>query len=370
MSEPASAGAAATAVAPRLRAVLAGMPAYTAGAPVTGPDGTPGYRLSLNENPHPPLPSVLEAVAGAAARLNRYPDLTCSDLTAAIAASTGVDAERVVVGAGSSALIVQAMQAACEAGDEVVFAWRSFDVYPVTAAVVGATPVPVPLAPGGRHDVDAMAAAVTERTRVVMVCSPNNPTGTVVSAGELERLLEAVPREVLVVVDEAYAEYVRDPLAADGLAAARHHENVVVLRTFSKAYGLAGLRVGYAVASPQVARVLRSAGAPFGVSGVAQVAAVASLAAEEELMARVGASVAERERVVAALAAQGWRLPRSEANFVWLPLGERTPEFVAAAADRGISVRPFGLEGARVTVAEVEGDDRFLEVAAAFAPGG
>ena len=354
--------------APRLRPSLAGVAGYAAGRPAQGVGGQPAHKLSSNENPYPPLPGVVEAVAEAAASINRYPDIASTELVAAVAAARGVAPEEVVVGTGSVAVLAQVVQAAAGPGDEVLFAWRSFESYPIVTGVSGATPVPVPLGPGARHDLDAMAAAVTERTRVALVCTPNNPTGTAVGAEELERFLDAVPEDLLVVVDEAYAEFVRDPRAADGPAARRGRPNVVVLRSFSKAYGLAGLRVGYALAHPDVAAAVRKTGAPFGVSGVAQAAALASLAAEAELLERVDALVAERERVAAALAAQGWRPPRSEANFVWLPLGERTAAFTEAVAAAGLSVRPFAGEGVRATVGEAAANDRLLEVAARFAP--
>lgn len=352
---------------PRLRAALSAIPAYRPGRAPAGGDG-PSYKLSSNENPYPPLPGVLEAVARAAASVNRYPDPASTALVTAVAALHGVAPEEVVVGAGSAAVLTQLVQAAAGPGDEVVFAWRSFESYPITTAVAGATAVPVPLGPGGRHDLEAMAAAVTGRTRAVMVCTPNNPTGTAVGAEELERFLDAVPGDVMVVVDEAYAEFVRDPAAASGPAARSGRPNVVVLRSFSKAYGLAGLRVGYALAHPGVVAGARTTAVPFGVSSLAQAAALASLAARDQLLERVQSLVDERDRVEAALAAQGWRLPASEANFVWFPLGERTAAFTAAADEAGLSVRPFGAEGVRATVAEAEADDRLLEVAQAFAP--
>ena len=359
-----------TAVAgPRLRAALAAMPGYVPGSPPRAPEGLTPYKLSSNENPYPPLPGVLEAVAAAAADLNRYPDGASAQLVAALAAHLDVPPGCLVLGTGSVAVLGHVVAAACEAGDEVVHAWRSFEAYPIVVTVAGAVGVPVPLDADGRHDLDAMASAVTGRTRVVLVCTPNNPTGPVVTAAELDALLDAVPREVLVVVDEAYVEFVREPDAADGLAAWRQRPNVVVLRTFSKAYGLAGLRVGFAIAHPEVARVLRLASVPFGVSGIAQVAAVASLAAEDELLARVDALVGERERVVAALAGQGWQLPDAQANFVWLPLGERAADFARAAAEQGLSVRPFAGEGVRVSIGEVPANDRFLDLAAGWVPG-
>jgi histidinol-phosphate aminotransferase len=212
-----------------------------------------------------------------------------------------------------------------------------------------------------------MAAAVTDATRLILVCNPNNPTGTAVRRDELEAFLDAVPPDVLVVLDEAYREFVTDPEVPDGLELYRDRPNVAVLRTFSKAYGLAGLRVGFAIAHEPVAAALRTCAVPFGVSGPAQVAAVASLGAEGELRQRVDALVVERERVVAALRAQGWRdLPATEANFVWFPLGDRTADFAAACEAAGVMVRPFQGDGARVTIGTPAGDDVVLEVAARF----
>jgi histidinol-phosphate aminotransferase len=227
--------------------------------------------------------------------------------------------------------------------------------------------VTVPLTADEHHDLDAMADAVTDRTRLVLVCSPNNPTGTAVGRQRLERFLDRVPADVLVVIDEAYREFVRDEDVPDAIDVYRERPNVAVLRTFSKAYGLAGLRVGFAVAHEPVADALRKTAVPFGVSGLAQVAAVSSLGAEAELLQRVEALVAERTRVLAALREQGWtRVPESQANFVWLRLGARTEEFAAACEEAGVVVRPFAGEGARVTVGEPEANELFLRVAKGF----
>ena len=225
----------------------------------------------------------------------------------------------------------------------------------------------VPLLPDEHHDLDAMADAVTDRTRLVLVCSPNNPTGTAVRRDSLERFLDRIPPHVLVVIDEAYREFVRDADVPDAIDVYRARPNVAVLRTFSKAYGLAGLRVGFAVAHEPVADALRKTAVPFGVSGLAQTAAVASLAAESELLERVAALVEERTRVQTALREQGWsRVPVSEANFVWLRLGDRTEEFAAACEEAGVVVRPFAGEGARVSIGEPEANDLFLRVAKGF----
>jgi histidinol-phosphate aminotransferase len=349
-----------------VRPDLADLPTYRPGRAVAGAERS--FKCSSNELPFPPLPQVVAAVAEAAGQMNRYPDMASSRLVDALAARHGVPAEHVVCGPGSVGVLQQLVAAVAAPGDEVVFAWRSFEAYPIVVRVAGATGVPVPLTPDGRHDVEAMAAAVTPRTRAVLVCTPNNPTGTAVTASELAWLLDAVPDEVLVVVDEAYAELVRDPRAADGLALTRERPTVAALRTFSKAYGLAGLRVGYGVMAPPVAQALRATSIPFGVSSVAQAAAVAALGCEAELLARRDEVVAERVRMLDELRALGWQPPASEANFVWLPLGDRARPFAQACEAVGVAVRTFPGEGVRVTVAEPEATDRVLSVAAAFPP--
>jgi histidinol-phosphate aminotransferase len=349
-----------------LRATLDEIPAYVPGKAAPAQEGRTTYKLSSNENPYPPLPAVQAVVEQAAASMNRYPDMFATRLVEAIADHLGVPAECVATGTGSVGVLGQIVAATCGEGDEVVFAWRSFEAYPIVARAAGAVPVPVPLTDDARHDLAAMAAAVTDRTRLVLVCTPNNPTGPVVHADELVQFLAEVPRDVLVVIDEAYVEFVRDPLAPDALSVHRAHPNVAVLRTFSKAYGLAGLRVGFAVAHPTVAEALRKTAVPFGVSGVAQEAAIASLGAAAELGERVDALVAERARVVGALTEQGWRLPTTQANFVWFPLGERSAAFAAACDEAGLVVRPYGADGVRASIGEVAANDRLIEVAGAF----
>jgi histidinol-phosphate aminotransferase len=353
-------------VGPRLRAVLAALPRYVPGRPATAEAGRVTYKISSNENPYPPLPSVVEAVTRAATTMNRYPDMGSAVLVDAIAGRLGVPAECVVPGTGSVGVLGHLVQSVCDEGDEVVFAWRSFEAYPIVTQVCGARPVTVPLAPDGRHDLPAMADAVGERTRMVLVCSPNNPTGPSVHAEELEAFLARVPRDVLVVLDEAYVEFVRDEKTPDGVELWRRHPNLAVLRTFSKAYGLAGLRVGYALAHPAVAAAVRSTALPFGVSAMAQEAVLASLAAEDELLERVETLVAERERVVAALRDQGWPVPDAQGNFVWFGVGDRAGAFAAACAAEGVTVRPFAGDGVRCTIGEPEANDRLIAVAAQF----
>jgi len=340
------------------------VPSYRAGR--SAPDGA--YKISSNENPYAPLPSVTAALQRAAGEINRYPDFASTELVAALADRFAVPPSHIAVGTGSVGVAQQIVQSTAGPGDEVVFAWRSFEAYPIITQISGATAVRVPLDVEERHDLPAMLAAITDRTRLVFVCTPNNPTGTAVRRDQLESFLDGVPSDVLVVLDEAYCEFVRDPDVPDGIEVYAGRPNVCVLRTFSKAYGLAALRVGFAVAHDPVADALRKTAVPFGVSTLAQVGAIASLAAEEELLARVETIVKDRDQMAAALGDQGWRVPPSEANFVWLRLGDRTDAFASACAAAGVVVRPFGAEGVRVTVGEPEAAERFLAVAARFAP--
>lgn len=351
----------------RIRKALDGLPSYRPGRPAAAtPGAEQAFKVSSNENPYPPLPGVLEAVTATAASMNRYPDMFATGLVTALADRFGVPPEHIATGTGSVGVLQQIVQATATEGDEVVYAWRSFEAYPIVVGISGATAVHVPLAPGARHDLPAMADAITDRTRLVVVCTPNNPTGPVIHHDELAAFLRRVPEDVLVVVDEAYREFVRDPDAVDGLDFYRSHRNVCVLRTFSKAYGLAGLRVGFAVAHDEVADALRKTAVPFGVSGIAQRAAVESLAREAELLERVDALVAERTRVRNELVAQGWEIPHTEANFVWLALGDQTTDFAQYCEAAGLVVRPFAGEGCRVSVAEPEANDRLIRLAAAW----
>ncbi|MBQ0847761.1 MULTISPECIES: histidinol-phosphate transaminase [Streptomyces] len=350
---------------PKLRAELEGIPTYKPGRPAAA-DGPVAYKLSSNENPYPPLPGVLESVTAAVGAFNRYPDMACTGLMAELADRFGVPLTHLATGTGSVGVAQQLVQATAGPGDEVIYAWRSFEAYPIITRVGGATPVQVPLTPGDVHDLDAMADAITDRTRLIFVCNPNNPTGTAVRRAELERFLDRVPGDVLVVLDEAYREFVRDAEVPDGVELYRERPNVCVLRTFSKAYGLAGLRVGFAIAHEPVAAALRKTAVPFGVSQLAQDAAVASLRAEDELLGRVGSLVSERTRVVETLRGQGWTVPDTQANFVWLRLGERTADFAAVCERAGVVVRPFAGEGVRVTVGETEANDIFLKTAESF----
>ena len=344
----------------RLRPELADIPAYTPGRTVPG-----AIKIASNETVHGPLPSVRAAIEKATDQINRYPDNGYLQLREHLAKHLdggSFTPEQISVGCGSVSLCQQLIQITSAVGDEVVFAWRSFEIYPLQVRTAGATPVQVPLR-DHTHDLDAMLAAITDRTRLVFVCNPNNPTSTVVDPEALERFVDAVPPHVLIVLDEAYVEYIRDGLLPDSFGLVRSYPNVVVLRTFSKAYGLAGLRVGYAVAAADIVTALGKVYVPFSATNVSQAAAVASLDAADELLARTDQVVAERERVTSTLREAGFAVPRSQANFVWLPLAERTLDFVEKAAQNRLVVRPYGEDGVRVTVAAPHENDAFLDFA-------
>lgn len=349
----------------RLRPEIAALPPYRQGRPAPAD----GFKLSSNENPFDPLPAAAAAVAAAAHTINRYPDATALAVRERIAARFGVTADEVIVGAGSVALIAQFITAAAAPGDEVVYSWRSFEAYPGLVTVAGATSVRVPNLPDHRHDLDAMAAAITDRTRVVIVCSPNNPTGTIVTAAEFERFMSQVPADLLVLLDEAYIEFVRDEASVDGRTLIGRYPNLVVLRTFSKAYGLAGLRVGYAIGPVAILDAARSTAIPLGVTGAASAGAIASLDAEAELLERVDVIVERRDRLRSALAAQGWPVPQAQGNFVWLPTGADTVAVAERLFDAGVVTRAFPPEGIRVSVGEEASVDTLLRILGELVPG-
>lgn len=336
---------------------------YVQGATIPG-----AVKLSSNENPYPPLPSVADAVRSLADQVHLYPEIGAPALSERIAARFEVRPEEVALGAGSVEVASQLITASAGEGDEVIFAWRSFEAYPILVRIAGATPVPVPLTDDERHDLDAMAEAITERTRLILVCNPNNPTGAAVTTAELDAFLAKVPPEVLVVVDEAYVHFDTNPDSADGIDFFRRYENVAVLHTFSKAYGLAGLRVGYAIARERIADNLRRVAIPFGVTNLAQRAALASLEAERELDERVETIVAERGRVTERLREAGWRVLDSFGNFVWMRTGERTPEIDAGLREHRVVARAYGDEGIRITIGSPEMNDAFLAAIAGIEP--
>lgn len=350
----------------RIRPEIAALPPYRQGRQA----GAGAFKLSSNENPFDPLPSVVATLRGSVS-INRYPDATAARLRHRLAARFGMQPDEVHIGAGSVSILSQLILAAAGPGDEVVYAWRSFEAYPGLTLIAGATPVEVPLAPDGRHDLAAMAGAVTPRTRAVIVCSPNNPTGPAVRQGEFDAFLDRIPSDVLVILDEAYAEFATDPDTVDGLRTLGidGHPNVVALRTFSKAYGLAGLRVGYALGHRRILDAARSTAIPLSVTAQAEDAALASLDSEAELLARVAAIAERRDRLVAGLRELGWRVPDAQGNFVWLATGAETTATAGAFEAAGLIVRPFAGDGMRVSVGEEESVDKILEIAASVVRG-
>lgn len=333
------------------------IPAYKPGkSTVDGWDG-PVYKLSSNENPYPPLPSVIQAITDAASTMHRYPNMAAPELTAALAARLGVKESELAFGTGSVEVAGQLIRAFAGNGDEVIYAWRSFEAYPILVRGAGATPVEVPLTADHRHDLSAMLAAITPATKVIFVCTPNNPTGTAVGHEELRQFLTQVPRHILVVIDEAYVHFQNDPDAARGLELYREFTNVAVLHTFSKAYGLAALRLGYTVARPDVMEGLAKVALPFGVTDIAQAAGVASLQAEPELQARIDVLLEERNKLEAYLATTDWDVPVSQANFVWLAAGEETDALQAHLMSRGIIGRAFTGNGIRISVGSPEANE-------------
>jgi histidinol-phosphate aminotransferase len=342
-----------------VRADLASLPDYVAGRKVPG-----AVILSSNELSGPAPASVLAAIAEAAAEVNRYPAMGCDDLLDRTAEHFGLDRPRLAVGCGSVSLCQQVVQALCAEGDEVVFGWRSFEAYPIVTQIAAARGVKVP---NVNHalDTEGMLAAINDRTRVLFVANPNNPTGTALRTKELTDFLDRVPSNVLVVLDEAYREFVTDPDVPDGFAFL-DRQNVAVLRTFSKAYALAGIRLGYLVAAPEIAAGIRKVGIPFSVNRVAQAAGIAAMAARPELAARCQEVTDERPRVHAALLEMGYEVPESQANFLWLPLGDRTAAFNDHCLDQKVVIRAFAGEGARATIGLPAENDAFLAAARTF----
>ena len=341
----------------RVRASLSQLPAYVPGRKLPG-----AIALASNESPHGLLPGVAGALAEAARGVSRYPDMDATDLVRILAAHHGVAPERIAVGAGSSEVCGQLLHTVVGPGDEVVFGWRSFEAYPILTAVAGGTAVRVPLRDHAL-DLDAMAGAITARTRLVFVCNPNNPTSTAVGERDLSDFVDRVPPDVLVVVDEAYREYADPALVPDALTLLGDRPNVVVLRTFSKAYGLAGLRVGYCVAPPDLASHVRKSQVPFSVSALAQRAAVLALREGVEVARRAALTVAERGRVTRRLRELGHEVPDSQSNFVWLPLADDSEDFTVHCLDGRVVVRPFLGEGVRVTIGLPEENDALLALA-------
>ena len=356
----------------RVRPAVAAMVSYRPGKSAAQAEDehgiTDAIKLASNENPYPPVPAVVAAIAAAAGDVNRYGDHRAADLRAALAGWLDVDVDRVAAGCGSVGLLQQLLLAYVDPGDEVVYPWPSFEAYPIDVQLTGGVEVTVPLV-DHTFDLEAVAAAVTDRTKLVLLANPNNPTGTAVHVDQLRRLVEQVPDDVLVVVDEAYREFVTADLGDPITDLQPDHPNVVVLRTFSKAFGLAALRTGYAVADPDVVIELDKVLIAFAVNHLAQVASLAAIAARDEVQAVVDSITAERDRVVASLRSDGWDLPDAHANFVYLPLGSRTDVVFPEMERRGVVVRPFPGVGIRVTIGTPAQNDRFLATLAEVTAG-
>jgi histidinol-phosphate aminotransferase len=352
----------------RPRAVVAGLPAYRPGKGIKQAEAEHGItnaiKLASNENPAPPVDPIIAAVQAAAAGLNRYADHRATELRSAIAASVGVNDDQVTVGAGSSGLLQQLCMTYLEPGDEVVYPWRSFEVYPVFTALMAGVPVPVPLDAHLGFDVDGLIAAVTPRTKLLFLATPNNPIGNATTVPELRSLLERVPSDVVVCIDEAYREFL-DPGFGDPVTELLpDFANAVVTRTFSKAHGLAGARVGYAIGDARLIAAVDKTLLPFAVSALAQAGALAALANPDVIAVGVKAILAERARVEVELAAAGWTFPNHQGNFVWLGVGPATDDVAAAMERDGVIVRPFSGEGIRVTIGTPPENDRFLSALA------
>jgi histidinol-phosphate aminotransferase len=328
----------------------------------------PIVALASNESPYPPVREVIEAASRAIAGANRYPDPTNSALRRKLSDRHGVPANRIAIGNGSCDVLLAAGDALLEPGAEIVYAWPSFSVYPHLAAASGARAIEVPLDAEHRHDLEAMRREITVATRLAIVCNPNNPTSTALPLDEVAAFVADVPRHVCVILDEAYVEFSLLQDADESLALLDKHPNLVLLRTFSKIYGLCGLRVGYGLAGSEEFRTaVDQVRQPFFCNAAAQAAALEALNHQDEVTRRVERNLAERVGVEDGLRALGIEPADSQANFVWFDLGEgrEEPEIVRGLAERGVLVRAgtaLGREGAlRVTVGTGAENERFLE---------
>ena len=348
---------------------LARMPGYQAGVPTgQAPEAIAAgniAQLASNESPFPPHPKVIEAIQAAAGSMNRYPDPDATLLRRRLAERYETEPARVAVGNGSCEILLAAADALCEPGAEIVYAWPAFSMYPYLPALTGAREVRVPLAPGDVHDLDAMAAEVTAATQLLIVCNPNNPTATHVPAAEIAAFCERIPPHVTVILDEAYVEFQThdDPDATLDLLG--DFPNLVVLRTFSKCYGLAGLRVGYAIGSPKFRAAVDAVRQPFSVNALAQAAGAEAILHQDDVLRRVEATIAARLTVEEGLAALGLRTAETHANFSWIDLGGADEAAVIAGlAEREIAVRPGKALGGpghiRVSYGTPAENERFL----------
>lgn len=342
----------------RIRPHVQALPRYIPGQTKPG-----AIKLSSNENPYPPADSIIDEVSSAAALVNRYPDLMAAPVKTALSAHLGIPDTQICIGAGSSAVLLAALMTVGTPGAEVIFPWRSFESYPIAVPAAGATPIPVPLTDTWEHDLPAMHAAITADTSAIILCSPNNPTGTALPLSRIDDFLNSVPPHILVLVDEAYIEFSTRTEVRSALPLIERHPNLLVLRTFSKAYGLAGMRVGYGMGHQDLIAAIQAVSIPFGVSGPAQSAAVAVLSEQDQIAASVQSITNERARMREALRAMGWNVPESQANFLWLPDAPRA--LFQYCQEGGILVRPFP-EGIRLTVGTPEENTSALSLIEQF----
>jgi histidinol-phosphate aminotransferase len=351
---------------PTVRADLQSLPTYKAGQKLQPRADLEVFKLSSNENTFPPLPSVLEAINAAAQSVNRYPDPLNTEMISTIAKSLGVNSENIAAGTGSVAVLGHLIQAMAAPGDEVIYPWRSFEAYPIWTQICAVAGIPVALNADNSHNLDAMAAAITDKTKMIFVCTPNNPTGNAVRAKDLHEFMVKVPSDVLVVIDEAYTDFVTDPEMVSGMDFFNQYGNVALLRTFSKAQGLAGMRVGYTVAQPEIADFVRRVSLPFGVNLLAQVAVISSLgeAAKKELRDRVENISKQRDEVIESLRKSGWNIGPQHANFFWIST-TNGDELKVACEAAGVAVRQFP-EGIRITIGEPEANERIVKVLSEF----
>ena len=347
----------------RPRPAVDALPSYRPGKDAAQAEEEHGIddaiKLASNETPWGPVPSVAGALAGSIEGINRYADHRASELRVRLAGWVGATEDEITVGCGSVGLLQQLFLTYVDAGDEVLYPWRSFEVYPVYTKLVDGVPV-TPALVNNAFDLDAVADAVTDKTKLIILANPNNPTGTAFSMSDLGTLLDGVDDSVVVVLDEAYREFMDPALGNPVSDLLPDHPNLLITRTFSKAQGLAALRVGYAVGHPTVIESIDKTLFPFAVNGMAQAAAIASIEADDEVMERVGRIKVERTRMVDAARAMGHDVPDQEANFVYLPLGDKTMEVCTGLEKLGLVTRPFAGEGLRITVSSPEENDRLL----------
>lgn len=356
----------------RFNSRLASIPGYTPGVPkghsAEDVAGSDLLQLASNESPHPPLPEVVEAIRAAAGSMNRYPDPDATELRRRLAGRHETDPARIAVANGSCEILLAAADALLEPGAEIVYAWPAFSMYPNLAAMTGAREIRVPLREDQTHDLDAMLAGITAVTQLVLVCNPNNPTGTYLPTDEIKAFVEAVPDYVTVILDEAYIDFQVEDDPDNSTDLLRDHPNLVILRTFSKSHSLAGLRVGYALCSPEFRAAVDAVRQPFSVNALAQAAAAEALRHGDRIERQIEQQIIERVRVESGLAELGLATAATQANFSWISLGgdgvEAEDAVVGSLAAAGVIVRPGKLLGGpgwfRASYGTAQQNDRFL----------